>query len=183
MIKSEMQRVKTVDFLIRHTRTIPVDRQAGAGGYALAVQRLHEGELVGVYPESTISRSFELKDFKTGAARMALEVGVPAVPLVVWGAHRIWTKDLPKRLGRNRFPITVAVGEPLPPTGTAESLTGELRARMTTLLHAVQESHEHPEGAPWVPRRLGGGAPTPEEAQLRDEAEVADRARNQLENP
>lgn len=84
MIKSEMQRVKFVDFLIRHTKTIPVDRRAGAGAYAVAVARLREGELVGVYPEATISRSFELKDFKTGAARMSLEAQVPIVPLIVW---------------------------------------------------------------------------------------------------
>ena len=34
---------------------------------------VREGELVVVYPEATISRSFELKEFKSGAARMALE--------------------------------------------------------------------------------------------------------------
>lgn len=66
MIKAEMQRVRLVNFLIRHTRTIPVDRGAGGSAYAVAVQRLREGELVGVYPEATISRSFELKGFKTG---------------------------------------------------------------------------------------------------------------------
>ena len=66
MIKAEMQQVKVINFLIKHTKTIPVDRDAGAGAYAVAVQRLREGELVGVYPEATISRSFELKEFKTG---------------------------------------------------------------------------------------------------------------------
>lgn len=50
MIKAEMQRVRLVNFLIRHTRTIPVDRGAGGSAYAVAVQRLREGELVGVYP-------------------------------------------------------------------------------------------------------------------------------------
>ena len=85
MIKAEMQQVKLVNFLIKHTHTIPVDRGAGAGAYAVAVQRLREGELVGVYPEATISRSFELKEFKTGAARMAIEADVPIVPMIVWG--------------------------------------------------------------------------------------------------
>ena len=70
-------------------------------------ERLRAGELVGVYPEATISRSFELKEFKTGAARMALEAQVPIVPLIVWGAQRMWTKDHPKSLGRNKIPITV----------------------------------------------------------------------------
>src|ERR1700730_12646904 len=52
MIKAEMQQVKVVSFLIKHTGTIPVDRNAGAGAYLVAVQRLREGELVGVYPEA-----------------------------------------------------------------------------------------------------------------------------------
>ncbi len=80
MIKAEMQRVKVVNFLIKRTGTIPVDRGAGAGAYAVAVRRLREGELVGVYPEATISRSFELKEFKTGAARMAQRSGRPDHP-------------------------------------------------------------------------------------------------------
>src|SRR5271156_7252732 len=100
MIKAEMQQVKVVNFLIKRAGTIPVDRDAGAGAYALAVQRLRDGELVGVYPEATISRSFELKDFKTGAARMAIEAGVPIVPMIVWGAQRVWTKGRPRHLGR-----------------------------------------------------------------------------------
>jgi 1-acyl-sn-glycerol-3-phosphate acyltransferase len=182
MIKSEMQRVKTVNFLIRHSKTIPVDRRAGAGAYAVAVQRLSEGELVGVYPEATISRSFELKDFKTGASRMALEARVPIIPMIIWGAQRVWTKDNPKNLGRTKIPIVVAVGTPLPPRGTPEALMGELRTEMTTLLHSVQEEYEHPRGAYWVPRRLGGGAPTPDEARRRDAAELAERDQQKPEN-
>ena len=89
MIKAEMSDVKIVGFLMRHSHMIPVDRRAGAGAYSLAVERLREGELVGVYPEATISRSFELKEFKTGAARMAREAGVPIIPMITWGAHRI----------------------------------------------------------------------------------------------
>jgi 1-acyl-sn-glycerol-3-phosphate acyltransferase len=175
MIKSEMQRVKIVNFLIRHTNTIPVDRRAGAGAYAVAVERMADGELVGVYPEATISRSFELKEFKTGASRMALDARVPIIPLIVWGAQRIWTKDHPKNLGRNKIPITVAVGTPLRPTGTADELIEELREEMTVLLHAVQQEYPHPAGEYWVPRRLGGGAPTLEQARVLDADELARR--------
>ena len=107
MIKEEMTQVKVVNFLIKHTGTIPVDRRAGAGAYAVAVERLRAGELVAVYPEATISRSFELKEFKTGAVRMAIEAQVPIIPLIVWGAHRRWTKDHPRKLGRAKIPITV----------------------------------------------------------------------------
>ncbi len=181
MIKSEMQRVRVVDFLIRHAKSIPVDRRAGADAYAVAVERLRSGELVAVYPEATISRSFELKEFKTGASRMALEARVPIIPLVVWGAHRLWTKDHPRDLG-GHVPVTVAVGAPLAPRGSADELQGELRAAMTSLLYSVQESYDRPAGAYWVPRRLGGSAPTPQEARALDEAELAERARKQSEN-
>lgn len=177
MIKAEMNDVRPVRFLIRHTGTIPVDRSAGGDAYAVAVQELRNGELVGVYPEATISRSFELKEFKSGAARMALEADVPLIPLVVWGAHRIWTKDHPKSLGRNKIPITVAVGAPLAPAGTAVRLEVDLRAAMNALLYDAQQAYDHPPGVYWVPRRLGGSAPTVAEAQRMEEAELAERQR------
>ncbi len=181
MIKAEMQDVRFVAWLIKHTKTIPVDRRAGAGAYAVAVEELREGEIVGVYPEATISRSFELKEFKSGAARMALEAQVPIIPLIVWGAQRVWTKDHPKSLGRKKIPMTVAVGAPIPPDGPVEELDAAMRAQMTELLHKVQQQYPHPEGAYWVPRRLGGTAPTMAEAKALDEAELAERARKRAE--
>jgi 1-acyl-sn-glycerol-3-phosphate acyltransferase len=181
MIKAEMQEVKFVNWLIKHTKTIPVDRRAGAGAYAVAVEELRNGELVGVYPEATISRSFELKEFKSGAARMALEAHDPIIPLIVWGAQRAWTKDHPKSLGRHKLPITVAVGEPIPPTGTVEQLDATLRESMTALLHKTQLDYPHPGGAYWVPCGLGGSAPTMAEAKALDEAELAERARKRAE--
>ncbi len=181
MIKEEMTQVKIVSFLIKHTGTIPVDRRAGAGAYAVAVERLRTGELVAVYPEATISRSFELKEFKTGAARMAHEAQVPIIPLIVWGAHRRWTKDHPRKLGRAKIPITVMVGAPLDAAETIEQTDAAMRESMTKLLHDVQQSYEHPEGAYWVPRRMGGSAPTMAEAKALDEAELAERARKRAE--
>jgi 1-acyl-sn-glycerol-3-phosphate acyltransferase len=182
MIKAEMQQVKIVNFLIKHTKTIPVNRGSGHQAYAEAIRLLRAGEVVGLMPEATISRSFELKDFKTGAARMALEADVPMIPLIVWGAQRIWTKDHPRNLGRNGIPVIVAAGKPLSPAGDVEHLDAALRDEMTSLLHRVQEEYPHPEGAFWVPRRLGGSAPTVAEAKLREETEKAERARKRAEH-
>jgi 1-acyl-sn-glycerol-3-phosphate acyltransferase len=178
MIKAEMQQVKVVNVLIKHTKTIPVDRHVGAGAYALAVQRLREGELVGVYPEATISRSFELKEFKTGAARMALEADVPIVPVIVWGAHRIWTKDHPRHIGRKKLPVSVQMGPPLRAAEDMTQTNAALRESMTALLHQAQQGYPHPAGAYWVPRRLGGGAPTLAEAAQIEAEEAAARAAN-----
>ncbi|KAA1250238.1 1-acyl-sn-glycerol-3-phosphate acyltransferase [Mycobacterium simiae] len=177
MIKAEMQEVKAVNYVIRHAQLIPVDRAEGANAYATAVQRLREGELVGLHPEATISRSLELKEFKSGAARLAVEARVPLVPMIVWGAHRIWPKDHPRNLFRNKIPITVAVGPALWPERDAERLNATLRQAMESMLHWVQEQYPHPEGAFWVPRRLGGSAPTPEQSREFRLAELAERAR------
>ena len=132
-----------------------------------------------MHPEATISRSYELREFKSGAARMALEAEVPMIPMIVWGAHRIWPKDHPKRLLRNKIPITVAVGRPLPPYGTAEELNLALRQAMNTILYRVQEEYPHPEGEYWVPRRLGGDAPSQDVSQQLRIAELAERLKKQ----
>ncbi|HEY9305058.1 MAG TPA: lysophospholipid acyltransferase family protein, partial [Mycobacterium sp.] len=175
MIKAEMADVKAANYVIKHARLIPVDRAHGHEAFEIAVQRLREGQLIGVHPEATISRSFELREFKTGAARMALDAQVPIVPMVVWGAHRIWPKDHPKKVFRNRIPITVAAGRPLAPQGSAEELNAALREAMNQLLYRVQEEYPHPKGEFWVPRRLGGTAPTREDSQAIRFAELQQR--------
>jgi 1-acyl-sn-glycerol-3-phosphate acyltransferase len=176
MIKAEMAEVKAVNYVIKHAQLIPVDRTLGADAFAIAVQRLREGELVGLHPEATISRSFELRAFKTGAARMALDAQVPLLPMIVWGAHRIWPKDHPKKLLRSKIPITAAIGPPLPPQGTVDELNGVLRQAMQSMLYWAQEQYPHPEGEYWVPRRLGGSAPSPDESKKFRIAELAERA-------
>lgn len=179
LIKAEMQDVRAVNYVIKHAKLIPVDRRVGRDAYAVAVQRLKERELIGLHPEATISRSYELRPFKTGAARMALEAQVPIVPLIVWGAHRIWPKDHPENLFRAKVPITVAAGPPLSPSGDAELLNDVLRHEMRSLLYRVQEEYPHPAGEYWVPLRLGGGAPSPEDSKRLRAAELAERARKQ----
>src|ERR1700687_6172855 len=116
MPKQEVFDQKITGPIMRSLRHIPVDRQSGSASYEAAVRNLKDGELVGVYPEATISRSFEIKEFKTGAARMAIAADVPIVPHIVWGAQRIWTKGYPKNMWRPKVPISVAVGEPIAPT-------------------------------------------------------------------
>lgn len=181
MIKAEMQEVRAVNYVIKQAKLIPVDRSAGGDAYAVAVQRLRAGELIGLHPEATISRSYELRPFKSGAARMAVEAHVPIVPLIVWGAHRIWPKDHPKNLVRNNVPITVVAGPVLSPSADADQLNDRLRDEMNSLLYRVQEEYPHPEGEYWVPRRLGGSAPTPDESQRLRAIELTERARKQEE--
>jgi 1-acyl-sn-glycerol-3-phosphate acyltransferase len=165
LAKAELARNPVLRFLMRGCGVIPVDRAAGAEAYRAAVEQLRAGEVVVVYPEATISLSLEIKQLKTGAARMAIEAGTPLVPAIVWGSQRIAPKGAPRHLGRTGTPVTVSLGAPIAATGTPDDLTAALSAAMTALLHEVQDDYgPHPAGEPWVPERLGGSAPSSEGA-------------------
>jgi 1-acyl-sn-glycerol-3-phosphate acyltransferase len=168
LAKESLFRVPVFGWLMRRAEHIPVHRGAGATALRSAVDAMRRGELVLVLPEQTISPSFELLPFKSGAARMAASAGVPLVPCVSWGSHRFHTTGRRPRWSW-RLPVVVAYGEPLRPAPDADAaaVTEALRARMQVLLDEVQRTYPGgvPAGAWWVPARLGGGAPTQEEAE------------------
>jgi len=169
MAKESVFRHKVSGPLMRGMRHIPVDRAAGAAAYRRAVEALRAGEIVGVYPEATISRSFELKAFKAGAARMAQESGAPIVPCVIWGAQRVWTKGHPKRLGRHKIPILVDVGAPIPvgPDDDIDAVTARLHTTMAGMLERLWAAYPPMPASEraFLPARLGGSAPTLEQAE------------------
>jgi 1-acyl-sn-glycerol-3-phosphate acyltransferase len=179
MAKRETFDHKVSGPLMRSLRHISVDRADGQASYDEAVRYLRRGEVVGVFPEATISRSFEIKELKTGAVRMAADAGVPLVPMVLWGTQRLMTKDHPRDLGRHKT-ISVTIGEPISPEGaTPVEKTAELRRAMAAMLDkaiADYPAEEQPPGSWWLPARHGGSAPTPEEAKRLDEEEQARRA-------
>ena len=184
MAKNEVFDHRISGPLMRGMHHISVDREAGSASFREALTALKNGEIVGVFPEATISRSFQLKEFKAGAVRMAAAARVPLLPAVIWGSQRVWTKDHPKRLGRTKTPITVRVGEPItvPPKADMAEVTDVLRDRMTTMLHEVQQQYpdrpSDPAEAWWLPADMGGGAPTPEQAAQLDADEREARARS-----
>ncbi|MDP9844960.1 lysophospholipid acyltransferase family protein [Streptosporangium lutulentum] len=168
--------------LMRGMHHIPVDRAAGAAAFGAALKSLRDGEVVGVFAEATISRSFTIKEIKNGAVRMAVGAKVPMIPMALWGTQRLWTKGHPKRLFQRHVPITIQVGEPMYPKrgDDYDAVSADLRERMATMLDQAQRSYpEIPPGAWWQPRHLGGTAPTPEEAAEMDETEAKDREARQ----
>jgi 1-acyl-sn-glycerol-3-phosphate acyltransferase len=155
--------------LMRGMHHIPVDRGAGNAAFHEAETALKQGEVVGVFPEATISESFTVKALKSGAARLAQAAGVPLIPMVVWGPHRLWTKGRPRELTKRHVPVIITIGAPIELAAevTAEAVTVELRRRLSVLLDEAQRAYpEQPAGADdnwWLPAHLGGSAPRPEE--------------------
>lgn len=169
--------------VMRSFHHIEVDRADGIASYRNAVDFLRRGEVVGIFPEATISRSMEIKELKTGAARIAAEAGVPLIPVVMWGTQHIWTKDRPRDFSRGTT-ISLTVGAPLHPTGDDPAGdTAALRTQMQRLLAETIEAYPdgRPPGAWWLPASHGGGAPTPEEAERLDAEEKRARAKRRAE--
>ncbi|MFG2072877.1 lysophospholipid acyltransferase family protein [Nonomuraea maritima] len=161
--------------LMRGMHHIPVDRGAGAGSYATALRMLKAGEVVGVFAEATISRSFTVKEIKSGAIRMAQATGTPIIPVGLWGSQRLWTKGRPRKLLQRHVPVTILVGEPMYPKRgeNVNDHTTDLHTRISELVDRAQRTYpEQPSGVWWQPAHLGGTAPTPEEAAAMDEAEA-----------
>lgn len=179
MAKREIFDHRIAGPVMRSMHHISVDRGEGIASFHDAVRYLKEGEAVGIFPEATISRSFQIKEIKSGAIRIAAEAGVPLLPVIMWGTHRLVTKDHPRDFSRGKT-IALAVGEPMHPTGedpVAE--TAELKRRLEELLDETIRAYpadEQPEGSWWLPAAYGGSAPTLEEAERLDAEEKRERA-------
>ena len=93
--------------------TIPVHRGGGRASEAAlrtGMQVLDGGELLGIYPEGTRSPDGRLYRGKTGVARLAIEAGVPILPVAMIGT------DVAQPVGKrvpSRVDIGVRIGEPL----------------------------------------------------------------------
>lgn len=169
--------------VMRSFNHIPVDRSAGLQSMEDAARLLRAGELVAIFPEATISRSFLVKELKGGAVRIAAKAEVPVIPIVIWGTQRIFTKDHPKDFSRHKT-IIVKVGEPI--TCTTEDPDGQtehLHKVMTAMLDEAIKAYpvqEQPPGSWWLPASYGGTAPTQEEADRLDSEELRERLRRRV---
>ena len=164
MAKKEIFNNKLAGPLMRGMHHISVDRSSGSASFVAALRALKAGEVIGIFPEGTISVSFEIKELKSGAVRLAMGAGVPIVPTIVWGSQRIWTKKVKRNLRRKNVPITVAFGAPLYFDKQSDVEAGEksLRDTMVKMLYEVQEKYpDSHQGQRWAPVRLGGTAPAP----------------------
>ena len=164
MAKKEVFDNKLAGPLMRGMHHISVDRNSGSASFVAALRALRAGEIVGIFPEGTISVSFEIKELKSGAVRLAMAAGVPVIPTIVWGSQRIWTKKVKRNLRREKIPIIVEFGEPLyfDKQSDVEASESLLRETMITMLHQVQQKYpDSHQGQRWAPLRLGGSAPAP----------------------
>jgi len=116
LAKASLFKVPALGWLLRFTGQIPVERGGGGPDPLAAATRLITEELaVIVYPEGTLTRDPDEWPMrgKTGAVRLALEHGIPLIPMAHWGVQQI----LPRYGGRLRFfpraNVEMLVGPPI----------------------------------------------------------------------
>ena len=100
---------------------IPIDRSGGSKSDAAlraAEAVLRRGELFGIFPEGTRSRDGMLYKGHTGAARLALAVGCPLIPVGIVGTREIQPPD--KVMPKLFRPCTIRVGRPIDVTRYAD---------------------------------------------------------------
>lgn len=92
MAKAGLWKVKVIKPILDATGQIPVERESkGADAFAAAVDAVHAGKAIVVYPEATLTRDPDLWPMKgkSGAARIALATGCPVIPVGQWGAQAL----------------------------------------------------------------------------------------------
>lgn len=178
LAKESLFTMPIVGPLMRSMGHIPVDRGHGEVALRRAVRDAARGEIVGVFPEATISRSWTLRTFKPGAAAIAARCQVPLVPVVVWGGQRVLTVGGRSSLRRGRA-VTIVVGSPLRPRVDDDpyAVSSALREATDRLLDEAMAMHpdrpRHDDDRWWLPASHGGTAPTPSAAALLDEAALS----------
>jgi 1-acyl-sn-glycerol-3-phosphate acyltransferase len=146
LVKAELFRIPILATAMRMAKFVPVDREeAAAASVEIAVSVLKEGLSFAVYPEGTRSPDGRLKPFKKGTFVIAIEAGVPIVPVSISGAQNLMRKgEWTIRPGE----IVVRFGSAVDASRYTMERRMELLARVEELVAAGLPEDQQPLSAP-----------------------------------
>lgn len=121
------------------------DRESAAGSVDLAVEHLKQGTRFAIYPEGTRSTDGRLRAFKKGAFLMAIQAGVPVVPVSIAGAQKIMRKG---ELAIHAGDVVVRFGAPVNATEYSLEARADLLDRVHSLVAAGLPPDQQPISAP-----------------------------------
>ncbi len=137
--KVELLRIPVLGWMMWMAGDVPVQRRSrtsGAEALAICRQRLARRVSVMIFPEGTRSATGELLPFKDGAFRLAIETGVPILPLAVAGTG----SALPKHDWRfNRSVAEVRVLPPVETAGLTLDDLADLKRRVRETIQAARD--------------------------------------------
>jgi 1-acyl-sn-glycerol-3-phosphate acyltransferase len=118
LAKASLFTIPVVGAALRSIGQIPVDRGGAARGaipLSAAKRLIAEGQGVIVYPEGSLTRDPDLWPMrgKTGGARLALQLGLPVIPVAHWGAQTLMPVNTTKLRLKPRARIELVFGDPV----------------------------------------------------------------------
>ena len=188
LAKKSMFSVPVFGWIIKGMGLIPVNRDSNPSAVlAPTREALTAGEVVGIYPEGTLTRDPDQwpMEFKSGAARLALDTGVTVIPLSQWGPQDIMApynaKGMDMRPGRRisyHFGAPVDLSDLIGPAGSEDH--DAVNAATARTLQAVRAGVGQLRGLPvpdtvWDPATQAG--PWWEEEQAKAAKKAAKAAK------
>ena len=139
MSKIEILKIPLVGWMMRLARDIPLtrgDTDSAAAALEASRERLDSKVSVMIFPEGTRSKTGELRPFKSGAFRLAIEAQLPILPLAVYGTRDALRKH-DWRLGYAEAEVRVL--DPIPTEGLTMDDMPELRDRVRDVIAAARD--------------------------------------------
>jgi 1-acyl-sn-glycerol-3-phosphate acyltransferase len=144
MAKASILRIPVLGWLLRMSGQIPVERGGSTRSSAAlkaARELVSKGRSVIVYPEGSLTRDPDLWPMrgKSGAVRLALELGIPVVPIAHWGTQDIMARYSKKISFFPRKHVFVKVGDPVDLSEfSADDMSGKnLTAASEKVMNAI----------------------------------------------
>lgn len=164
LAKASLFRIPVVGAALRSVGQIPVERGGAARGaipLSAATRLIEQGQGVIVYPEGSLTRDPELWPMrgKTGAARLALQLGLPVIPAAHWGTQQLMPRYSNRLRLRPRSRIDVVFGDPVDLSdlghdrAALQSATDRIMAAITALVEELRGETAPPER--WDPTKHG----------------------------
>jgi 1-acyl-sn-glycerol-3-phosphate acyltransferase len=153
MAKAEVFEIPLLRRVMQWFGTFPVERGAGdRGAVGRAAQLLHEGQVLGIFPQGTCL-PYRTRPWHRGAAKLALSTGAPIVPVAIIGSERA-LRPGKFRIGLPR--IRIFVGEPIH-VERARATIAAAKELTERLEHAVNELRGEfgPPAHAWFPEPTG----------------------------
>jgi len=139
LAKKELFAVPVLGGAMRAIHIVKTDRKAGPMAHREINEQVSRVITAGlslvIYPEGTRSRDAELMPFKKGAFRIAIDNGMPIVPVTIIGSERVWKPG--SKLIRGG-PVRLVIHEPVSTSGLTQNDIGDLRDRVRGV---VEESY------------------------------------------
>jgi len=157
IVKKELFKIPVFGKAMKSAGYIEIDRQnheRAMKSLEEAAQKIREGKSVMTFPEGTRSKDGTIKAFKQGMFHLAIQAGVPIVPISIIGAHEI----LPKRSLKIRpGKIRMIIDRPVDVSGYRVENRGELIEKIRSIIIGNFENGKA--GSRTSPSNFGKDAP------------------------